>query len=233
MSERDRAIEETGRRTLLQRMAALIGFGAMAGIAQAAETAARAAPTGERWPAQAGPARLRTITPAEEDDPRVRQYFAMMEGPGGRKGGTKLNLVQTLARYPELAMTYHPFGMHVLNGSTLTPRLREIVTCRTAWLYRSDYEWSKHAAKAKGLGVSDAEIEAIRTGRFGGTLSPLEVHALHAADQLHASTAIDDRTWAGLAAGLDDRQLLDLLFLIGSYAMLAMVLNGARVQNEA
>jgi alkylhydroperoxidase family enzyme len=209
-------------------MAALIGFGAAAGITPAAEAAA----TAQSWPARAGPARLPRITPAEEDSDEVRRYFAMMEGPGGRKGGTKLNLVLTLARYPELAMRYHPFGMHVLNHSSLSPRLRELVTCRTAWLYRSDYEWTKHAARARKLGVTDAEIATIRSGRYGAGLAPLEVHALSAADQLYARTSIDDKTWAGLAAELDDRQLLDLLFLIGSYAMLAMVLNGARVQNE-
>lgn len=216
------------RRSLLQRMAALIGLGAAAGVAPAAKAA-----SDRGWPSKAGPARLRTITPAEEDDDEVRRYFAAMEGPGGRKGGTKLNLVRTLARYPELAIRYNGFGMHVLNGSTLTPRLREIVTCRTAWLFRSDYEWTKHVARAKSLGITDAEIEAIRSGRYAGTLAPLERHALAAADQLHASTSVDDRTWAGLAAELNDRQLLDLLFLIGSYAMLAMVLNGARIQNEA
>lgn len=104
----------------------------MAGVGPAAEAAVKAAAPSKSWPAKAGPARLRTITPAEEDDDKVRQYFAMMEGPGGRKGGTKLNLVLTLARYPELAMRYHQFGMHVLNFSTLTPRLREIATVRTA-----------------------------------------------------------------------------------------------------
>jgi alkylhydroperoxidase family enzyme len=224
-------IEPCGRRTLLQRMATVIGMGALSAGGGGAGAAAPAPPAKD-WPSKAGPARLPTITPAEEEDEKVRQYFAMMEGPGGRKGGTKLNLVLTLARYPELAMRYHQFGMHVINFSSLTPRLREIVTVRTAWLYRSDYEWTKHVAKAKSLGVSDAEIEAIRDGSFGATLSPLERAALHAADQLHADTAIDDRTWDALAAELDGHQLLDLLFTIGSYAMLAMVLNGARIQNE-
>jgi alkylhydroperoxidase family enzyme len=220
---------KVGRRSLLQRMATLIGMSAAAGAAPALEASI---PT-EGWPSKTGPARLRTITPAEEENDQVRQYFAAMEGPGGRKGGTRLNLVRTLARYPELAMRYNSFGMHVLNGSLLAPRLREVVTCRTAWLYRSDYEWTKHAARAKTLGITDAEIEAIRSGRYDGAFSPLERHALAAADQLQASTSIDDKTWAGLAAELDDKQLLDLLFLVGSYAMLAMVLNGARIQNES
>lgn len=233
MRERDQVTEAApvGRRSLLQRIAAVLGLSAFAGGDRAGALAALpVAPKG--WPALAGPARIATITPEQEDDPGVRDYFARMEGPGGRKGGTRLNLVLTLARYPDLAMRYHAFGMHIVNFTSLSPRLSEIVTVRTAWLYRSDYEWTKHVDKAKRFGVTDAEIAAIRDGSFGATLSPLERHALRATDQLHADTAIDDVTWAALAAELDEKQLLDLLFTVGSYAMLAMVLNGARIQNE-
>jgi alkylhydroperoxidase family enzyme len=235
MSEQEQSSQPAPvrRRTLLQRMAALVGLSAFSGGAPAAAAAAALPAVPKGWPAQAGPARLPTLTTAEENDPKVREYFAQMEGPGGRKGGTKLNLVLTLARYPELAMRYHQFGMHVINFSSLSPRLREIVTVRTAWLWRSDYEWTKHVAAAKRHGVTDAEIERIRDGSFGGTLSPLERHALRATDQLHANVAIDDRTWAALATELSEKQLLDLLFTVGSYAMLAMVINGARIQNES
>ncbi len=222
-----------GRRTLIQRMAAMVGLSALSGVAPATAAAvAKVKSALPVWPSKAGPARIAPITPEEEASDKVRAYFAAMEGPGGRKGGTKLNLVLTLANYPELATRYHQFGMHVINFTSLPPRLMEIVTCRTAWLYRSDYEWTKHTAKARKLGVTEAEIEAISHGHYAGIFSPLETHALNATDQLHANTAINDATWTGLAQGLDEKQLLDLLFTVGSYAMLAMVLNGVRVQNE-
>ena len=234
MSEQQQPIEAVPvqRRSLLQRMAALLGLSAVSSVAPATAVAAALPPMPKGWPSHAGPARIATITPEQENDPKVREYFAAMEGPGGRAGGTKLNLVLTLARYPELAIRYHGFGMQFINFSSLPNRLAEIVTVRAAWLYRSDYEWTKHVAKAKRFGVTDAEIETIRDGSFGGTLSKLERHALRATDQLHAHTAIDDATWAALAAELSEKQLLDLLFTVGSYAMLAMVLNGARIQNE-
>lgn len=236
MSEKNEPAETmpVRRRSLLQRLAALVGLSAVSGVAPATTVAVAASlpPMPSGWPSRAGPARIPTITPEEENDPKVREYFAAMEGPGGRSGGTKLNLVLTLARYPELAIRYHGFGMQFINFSSLPNRLAEIVTVRAAWLYRSDYEWTKHVAKAKRYGVTDGEIEAIRDGSFGGTLSRLERHALRATDQLHANVAIDDPTWNALAAELSEKQMLDLLFTVGSYAMLAMVLNGARIQNE-
>ena len=56
--------------------------------------------------------------------------------------------------------------------------------------------------------------------------------SLRAADQLRETGEIDDATWRALAGELDERQLLDLLFTIGCYAMNAWVLNNLRIQLE-
>jgi len=162
----------------------------------------------------------------------VRELMAYLEGPEGQPGLSRFNITRTLAHYPDLALPYLKFGMHVLNRSALSPRLREIATLRTAWLYRSDYQWDKHAQAAQRIGMSAAEVEAIKAGAEAPGWPELERHVLRAVDQLHDHTAIDDETWNGLAQHLDRRQLLDLLFTVGSYAMLAMVLNGIRVQLE-
>jgi alkylhydroperoxidase family enzyme len=49
-----------------------------------------------------------------------------------------------------------------------------------------------------------------------------------AADELIANSELSEATWATLAAELDQKQIMDLLFTIGCYTMLAMVLNTAR-----
>src|SRR5262249_38957663 len=56
---------------------------------------------------------------------------------------------------------------------------------------------------------------------------------LRAADQLLDDHVIDDGTWERLAAQLDERQLLELTFVVGSYACLAMVLNSAGLEPPA
>ena len=162
----------------------------------------------------------------------VRESFARVEVPGGQLDFSKLNVTLTLAHHPELAIPYLNFGMHILRGSTLSERVREIATLRTAWLYRSDYQWQKHAQAAQRIGMTPEEIEAIKAGADSPVWSQFERHLLRAVDQLRNHTAIDDETWNGLGEHLDRRQLLDFLFTVGSYAMLAMVLNAVRVQLE-
>jgi 4-carboxymuconolactone decarboxylase len=175
--------------------------------------------------------RIPPITPSQWTD-EVKEFFAEREGAGVQPGISKLNITLTLAHHPDLALPYLQFGMHILNRSTLSGRVREIATLRTAWLYRSDYEWDKHAQGAKNIGMTAEEIEAIKAGADDPVWSKFERYVLRAVDQLRNDVAIDDETWNGLAEHLDRRQLLDFLFTVGSYAMLAMVLNGIRVQLE-
>jgi len=55
---------------------------------------------------------------------------------------------------------------------------------------------------------------------------------LRAVDQLCERTQIDDETWAALASRFDRRQLMDLVFTIGHYVMLAMALSAFGVEVE-
>lgn len=176
--------------------------------------------------------RIPPISPSQWTD-EVREFFAQREEAGGPSGLSKFNITLTLAQHPDLAIPYLNFGMHILNRSTLSARVREIATLRTAWLYRSDYQWDKHAQAAKNIGMTAEEFEAIKTGADAPVWSKFERYLLRAVDQLRNDVAIDDETWNGLAEHLDWRQLLDFLFTVGSYAMLAMVLNAIRVQLEA
>jgi alkylhydroperoxidase family enzyme len=52
--------------------------------------------------------------------------------------------------------------------------------------------------------------------------SPLERAMLAAVDELVAEATITDDTWATLAAELDTQQLMDLVFTVGAYEVLAM-----------
>jgi len=175
--------------------------------------------------------RIEPITEREYTD-QVREFFSLVEGPGGRAGGSKLNLVQTLAKHPDLAVPYFDFGCYILNRSSLSARTRELLTLRASWLFRSAYEWDLHVIRAKNIGISQHELDALEVGSSAPIWSTQDRHLLAAVEQLHDQTAIHDATWRGLSEFLDSKQLLDLLFTVGSYAMLAMVLNGVGVKLE-
>lgn len=177
---------------------------------------------------------LPRIAPIEPDEiaDDAQDFLEFVDGPGGRAAGSKLNIIRTLAHNPELGRRYFQFGVYVLRFSTLDPRIRELATLRTATLYDSEYEWTKHVVTARNVGISDEEIEAVRTGPQWPDWSPLERALLTATDQMIEDNRIEDDVWDAVAKELDHKQQLDFVFTVSSYAMLAMSLNALNVQLE-
>jgi 4-carboxymuconolactone decarboxylase len=127
------------------------------------------------------------------------------------------NVLGLLARHPALARAFLTFNVHLLSASSLPPRLRELAILRVAWRRRCRYEWAQHVAIARRAGVTDEEIAQVREP--GSTLIS------RAVDELDEGSCLSDQTYQALAAELDERQLLDLVFTIGTYALLAMAFN--------
>lgn len=168
--------------------------------------------------------------PREEWTVRVREVFAIAEGPTAREQGPRSNVVLTLANHPELAAHFLAFSSYLRKQSTLPARLRELVILRVAWRYQCDYEWAHHVNLAGHAGVTPAECEAVKDGPEGGDWAELERQVLGAADQLCDLGRIEGATWDALAAHFDKHLLLDLIFTVGGYATLAWALNSLGVE---
>jgi 4-carboxymuconolactone decarboxylase len=133
-----------------------------------------------------------------------------------------LNVLGTLARHPELARAYHTFNGHILFSTTLTPRVREVLVLRVAAVRRADYEWAQHVVLAADAGLSPEEVDRIAEGPEAEAWSPVDRALVAAVDELLHDARISDATWATLAAELDEQQLMDLVFTVGAYDVLAM-----------
>jgi 4-carboxymuconolactone decarboxylase len=141
------------------------------------------------------------------------------------------NALTTLLHHPELAGPFLAFNSVLLFTPALEPRLRELMVLRVAWRTRATYEWVQHVRLAQGCGVTQAEIEAIELGAYAeATWTPLEADLLAAADQMIDGYRIDDPTWARLAEHLDERQLVEVVFVVGTYTCLAMAFNSFGIE---
>lgn len=174
------------------------------------------------WPPSMREA-LAAIRPAEPRHP-----FPQTEGrPKG------LNVLGTLAHHPELARAYHTFNGHLLFNTTLDLRTRELLVLRVAALRRADYEWAQHVVLAGDVGLTDDEVVRIAEGPDADGWSPLDAAKLRAVDELLDDARIADATWATLAETLDPQQLLDLVFTVGAYDALAMMMRSFGVPLDA
>lgn len=141
-----------------------------------------------------------------------------------------LNVLGTLAHHPALARAFHTFNGHILFATTLSVRQRELLVLRVAELRQCEYEWAQHAVLAADAGLSDAEVARITQGPDAPGWSVLDRALLSATDDLVREARIGDATWATLAEELDDQQLMDVVFTVGAYDLLAMALRSFDVE---
>jgi alkylhydroperoxidase family enzyme len=135
------------------------------------------------------------------------------------------NVLTTMMRHPTMAGPFLAYNNVLLRAPALEPRLRELMVLRVAWRTRSEYEWVQHVRMAARSGITADEVEAIGAGATAASWSELEADLLAATDQLLDRFRIDDESWARLAQHLDERQLLEVLFVVGTYTCLAMAFN--------
>lgn len=139
------------------------------------------------------------------------------------------NGIACMLHHPQLAERFLAFNGQLLWAPVLDPRVRELVVLRVARHTRSSYEWVQHAKLSQRYGVSPAEVEAIAAGDDSGW-TPFDATVLTATDQLLADYRIDDETWDQLAGVMDEKALLELIFVVGTYTALAMVFNGIDIE---
>lgn len=146
--------------------------------------------------------------------------------------GTVANVFATMLHHPALFRRWLPFANHILGKSTISVRDREVLILRTAWVVRSEYEWGQHVLIARDAGMSEDEIAMARNGPGTPGLDERDRALLAATDELLDDTFLSDATWDGLSRFYDTRQMMDIVFTVGQYNMLAMGLNSLGVQRD-
>jgi alkylhydroperoxidase family enzyme len=172
--------------------------------------------------------------PAADWDAEVLDALSVLRPPGtagpapGRPAGTRQrpvsNILGIFSWHPALTKGFLAFNNHLFR-STLPARVRELVTVRVTWLRRGEYEWAQHVRMARAAGMSEEEIEAIAEGPDAAVWGPLDAALLRSVDEIVADRYIRDETWKQLAEHLDRKQLMDLVFTVGNYDLLAMAFN--------
>ncbi|MFX0082616.1 MAG: carboxymuconolactone decarboxylase family protein [Candidatus Hodarchaeota archaeon] len=150
-----------------------------------------------------------------------------------RQKGTIFNLRATLMRHKDLFLRWGLFANQVFVRSEIPPREKELIISRTAWLCKSEYEWQHHITGAKRAGLfSDQLIDRIKEGPDAEGWDPFDATLVRAVDELYTDNFISDSTWNILSERYKINQLIEILFIVGYYNLLALVLNSLGVQLE-
>ena len=161
--------------------------------------------------------------------PSARDFVLSHWKTGGARG---MHGLGTILRHPALAKAFLTFNNHVATASGVSKRIRELLILRISWLRREEYEFVQHLVLGRRAGLSEAELERVQFGPDAPGWEPDDADLLRAVDELHVHACIQEGTWARLSARFDTTQLLDIIFAVGCYELLAMVFKTCRVQLE-
>jgi 4-carboxymuconolactone decarboxylase len=135
-----------------------------------------------------------------------------------------------LARHPRVGGAWLAFSGTLMDRASLTERDRELLILRVGSRTRSQYLSSQHIGLAEAAGLAPEEIRALGDGTETHGWCDRDRTLIRAADELVDHHLLADATWFALSASFDEQQLLEVLFVVGSYVCLAMVLNSVGLE---
>lgn len=141
------------------------------------------------------------------------------------------NIFRTMGRKPRALDRFLKWGNYILSrDNSLPPRERELAILRTGFNCASGYEWAQHAVIGKRSGLTDDEIARIKWGAKAPGWSAADAAILSACDDLTGDFFVSDSHWAALAAHFTPEQCMDLVYTVGQYSQVSMLLNSFGVQ---
>jgi 4-carboxymuconolactone decarboxylase len=131
-----------------------------------------------------------------------------------------------LLRSPELGKRMFALLDYLRFNTSVPRRLNEFAILIQARLWTSQVEWLAHYPIALKEGVAERTLAELKAGRRPASMKDDEAAVYDLCMEVSATHKVTDTTYARAAKVLNEQQLVDLLTLSGTYATLAMVMNG-------
>ena len=168
--------------------------------------------------------RLALIDEAEMNDAQHKLLDSLRAGPRGASI-TPRGPFAVWMHAPEFGELAQRLGAHCRYKTALPPRLSEFAILCTAQLWRAQYEWFAHAPMAEKAGVKPKTIENLRLGRAPKT-APNDERAIYAfIQELYKTRRVSDRMYRRLQSLLGNAATVELVGILGYYALISMTLN--------
>ena len=169
--------------------------------------------------------RIPDLDPAKLDADQKRIYDEIVSGPRGKVEGP-LRVWLTSAGLADRAQALGAFCRY---GTSLPPRLSELAILVTGAHWRAGFEWHVHAPIAVQMGLDPVAVDAIRVGETPSFAKDDERAVYAFARELLATRRVSDESYAFAREILGERGLVDLVGVLGYYALISMTINAFEV----
>jgi 4-carboxymuconolactone decarboxylase len=154
-------------------------------------------------------------------DDAARKTYDSLANPGGGSlaglrgpGGIRLHS-------PALSRGLRPTNIRLRDPDVIDARMRELAILITVREHDCQFEWAAHEAEAKSAGVSDKVVNIIRHRSPTTGLPEPDAALITFGRELFGDHRVTPETYARVAVLFDRRMLVDLVNLMGMYAMTA------------
>lgn len=179
------------------------------------------------------------ITPLRKDELVGEQadlYEALVGKSLGRAESFALN-ERGETRGPFAVLLHHPASGRPLQQLAATLRFagllpdlaREAAILVVAAHWNDEHEWSSHALIASKLGMTDTQLDTLRSGAEVTFEDPIAQATFDAAYAIVKRSDLTDEEYARVAEYLSEEQLVELTVVIGYYWLLSLQLRVFRV----
>jgi len=108
--------------------------------------------------------------------------------------------------------------------TSVPTRLNEFAILIQGRLWRSQVEWHTHPRLALKAGLSAKTVAELKANKRPTDMQPDEAAVYDFCMELYTRHMVSDETYARLHAYLNDRQIIDLTMVSGTYASIASLL---------
>ena len=182
--------------------------------------------------------RLRALDPGELTG-KQRRLYETIAGDARRNAARKFKTTDekgalggpfnALLYAPEVGDAVQALGAALRFESSLPGRLREFAILMVAQRWRANYEWFAHAPIAAREGLDEAVIEAVKAGEAPEG-APDDVMCVHRfVTELVETRRVSDETYRVTRGLIGEQGVVELITLVGHYALLAGLLNSFEV----
>jgi len=170
-------------------------------------------------------ARLQTIENKDMTERQKQIHDEIVSGPRGQVRGP---LAIWLYR-PELADRAQKLGQYCRYDTCLEPRLSELAILTTARIWGAAFEWQAHVPHALAEGLDSSIIDSLATDQTPNFTSEDEEIIYRVTREINITKQLSDDTYDQVVKILGVEATVDLIGLLGYYALISMTIKAFNV----
>jgi len=142
----------------------------------------------------------------------------------GPRGGVKGPFIAAL-RSPDLVDRLGKLGEYLRFGSSLQPRISELVMLIVSREWTNQFEWAVHAPLALKNGVKQEVLDALADGRRAKGLAGDEEIAYEICEELGRTKGLCDTTYRRAVEQFGEAGVIDIATIYGYFVTVCAIMN--------